>query len=224
MNLRAAIFDFDGVILETEEGDFEGWRQVYADHGAELRFEDWAVCIGTTGAFHPAENLERLIGRPVDREAARRRHQEIQDANTARLGIKPGVIALLDEADRAGIRLAVASSSGGGWVPNNLAAWGLAARFPVVVTADGLLPPKPDPAVYVAALEALGVAAGSAVAFEDSPNGIAAAKAAGIFAVAVPNALTARLDLSRADLRVGSLAEVTLSGIDRRMSNGRGHA
>jgi len=219
VKLRAAIFDFDGLILETEIPDFESWAQVYREHGAELAFADWEVCIGTTGAFDPPAHLAELLGRPVDREAARRRHREIQDAMIAKTDLAPGVLARLDEADRLGVRAAVASSSGGGWVEKHLEARGLASRFRAVVCADGRLRPKPDPAVYVAAVRALGVTAGEAAAFEDSTNGIVAAKAAGIFTVAVPSELTARLDLSQADLRVGSLAVITLAEINGRMES-----
>jgi len=220
LKLRAAIFDFDGLILETEVADFEAWGQVYREHGAELTFADWEVCIGTTNVFNPAEHLERLLGRPVDREAARLKHRRLQDEVLARASLQPGVIDRLDEARALGIKLAVASSAGGGWVDGHLRARGLLDRFDAVVVPDGRLEAKPGPDVYLEALRLLGVGAGEAVAFEDSTNGIAAAKAAGIFTVAVPNALTARLDLSKADLRAPSLAAVTLADIDRRLANG----
>jgi putative hydrolase of the HAD superfamily len=72
---------------------------------------------------------------------------------------------------------------------------------------------KPDPAVYLAALEALQVGGDQAIAFEDSPNGIQAAKAAGLFCIAVPNQLTASLPLDKADLRLNSLADIRLEAL-----------
>jgi HAD superfamily hydrolase (TIGR01509 family) len=224
LNLRAAIFDFDGLILETEAADLEAWGQVYRDHGAELTFEDFAVSIGTVGAFDPPGHLAALTGRPVDRDAADRAHRVIQDAILEGASLRPGVVDRLDEAGPLGVKLAIASSAGGRWVHGHLERRGLLDRFEVIVVPEGRLRAKPEPDVYLEALRRLGIVAGQAVAFEDSTNGILAAKAAGIFAVAVPNALTARLDLSRADLRVDSLAAITLAEIDRRMSNGRGQA
>jgi beta-phosphoglucomutase-like phosphatase (HAD superfamily) len=76
---------------------------------------------------------------------------------------------------------------------------------------------KPDPALYRAVLDAIGVQASDAVALEDSPNGVMAAKRAGMACVAVPNALTARLDLSAADVRLTSLAEVSLGDLLARL-------
>ena len=76
---------------------------------------------------------------------------------------------------------------------------------------------KPDPALYRAVVDSLGVRPDEALALEDSPNGVLAAKRAGLACVAVPNALTARLDLGHADLVVGSLADVSLAALIQRL-------
>lgn len=218
MNLRAAIFDFDGVIVETEAADYEGWRAVYRDHGADLAFEDWKVAIGTVGAFDPVAHLSRITGRAVDPEAARTRHRSVAAGIIGKSPVLPGVVDRLDEARSMGLKVAVASSSGEEWVNGHLSSRGLRERFDAVVVRGARLRTKPWPDVYLEALRVLGVRAGEAVAFEDSTPGIAAAKAAGIFTVAVPNGLTARLDLSQADLRVGSLTEVTFAQINGRLT------
>jgi beta-phosphoglucomutase-like phosphatase (HAD superfamily) len=134
----------------------------------------------------------------------------------------PGVLDRLDEAAGRGLKTAVASSSERPWVEGMLGSRGLLPRFHVIATRGGAVRAKPEPDVYLAALAALGAPAARAVAFEDSANGVAAAKAAGLFCVAVPNEVTRRLDLSRADLIVPSLADVTLADLERRGFGGTG--
>jgi len=121
-----------------------------------------------------------------------------------------GVRDYVADAKRMGLLLAVASSSSRAWVLGHLERLGLGAQWDAVRTRDDVARTKPAPDLYLSAVAALGVAPEEAVAFEDSANGIAAAKDAGLLCVAVPNALTAGMDLSRADLRLGSLAETPL--------------
>ena len=116
-----------------------------------------------------------------------------------------------------GITLGVASSSSRAWVEGHLERLGLLERFHAVRCADDVPQVKPDPALYRAVLDATGVRAADAVALEDSPNGVLAAKRAGLACVAVPNALTARLDLRHADLLLGSLAELPLAELLTRL-------
>src|SRR4029079_4617516 len=97
------------------------------------------------------------------------------------------------------------------WVLPLLERIGLHARFEHVVNAGGDLRPKPAPDTYIEACARLGIDPADALAIEDSPHGIAAAKAAGLRCVAVPHELTENLDLSAADLRLASLAECTLA-------------
>jgi HAD superfamily hydrolase (TIGR01509 family) len=121
-----------------------------------------------------------------------------------------GVREYVADAKRQGLRLAVASSSSRAWVLGHLERLGLRAQWDAVRTREDVARTKPAPDLYLAAVKALGVAPHETVAFEDSMNGIAAAKDAGLLCVAVPNGLTAGMDLSRADLRLASLAETPL--------------
>jgi HAD superfamily hydrolase (TIGR01509 family) len=125
----------------------------------------------------------------------------------------PGVEAALAAAREIGVRLAVASSSQRYWVEGHLQRLGLLEHFEILKTADDVEKVKPDPALYLQTLEALGVAASETVAFEDSVNGVKAAKAAGIFCVAVPNAVTRNLDFQHADLQISSLLECDITNI-----------
>ena len=96
-----------------------------------------------------------------------------------------------------------------GWA-DGWKSWTCWGRCKTIKTSDDVTRAKPDPELYLAAAAALGVEPREAIAFEDSANGLAAAKAAGLWCVAVPNAMTAHMDLSAADLRVESLADVDL--------------
>jgi HAD superfamily hydrolase (TIGR01509 family) len=209
--IRALLFDFDGLIVDTETASFESWAEVYREHGRELPLERWVTIVGTTGGgFDPLEHLEELHG-PVDREAVttRRREHELELLEIE--GLRPGILDYLEEADRLGLRKAIVSSASRRWVDRHLIRLERAQHFDEIVTADhDPARSKPAPTLYLEALDRLGVAAGEAIAFEDSPNGVRAAKAAGLYTVAVPNGITASLGLDEADVRVESLAELPL--------------
>ncbi len=215
--IRALIFDFDGIILDTEEPVYRSWLAVYAAHGVELPFERWVQIVGsTTVGFHPQRHLEERLGRPLPQEVLDRRigrRTEMILAND----VLPGVVRHLDEARARGLKLGVASSSTTEWVSGHLARLGILERFQCIRCRDDVEHVKPEPDLYVAVLDCVGVAPPEAIAIEDSPNGITAAKRAGVRCVAIPNTITARLDLTHADLVLGSLAEVTLAQLLERL-------
>lgn len=207
--LEALVFDFDGMILDTEGPAYRSWQEIFQQHGRSLPLSRWLSGIGTVDGFDPLEELEEALGRPLDRRSllARRRTRMLEMVE--REAPRPGVLEYLAEARRRGLRLAVASTGPSRWVGGHLERLGLADLWDTIQCAesDPRLA-KPEPAVYLAVLEELGLEPPQVVAFEDSPPGVAAAKAAGIFCVAVPHALTAHLDLSAADLLVPSLADL----------------
>jgi HAD superfamily hydrolase (TIGR01509 family) len=220
VTIRALVFDFDGLIVDTEGPEYHAWKATWADYGHELALEEWVRCIGTNDpdGWHPLEELAKRVGDGFDRgEANRRRQARHHPAIAALVDPLPGVVELLDQAERAGLATAIASSSGDDWVPVLLAQLGLAERFAHLSVFDGTCPAKPAPDLYLRACAALGVAPDEAVAFEDSPNGIAAAKAAGLWCVAVPHEITRALDLSRADLVVPTLADVDMNDLFARL-------
>jgi HAD superfamily hydrolase (TIGR01509 family) len=209
--IRALVFDFDGLILETETPAYQTWAEIYREHGQALPLDRWFDYIGREGGFFDAaDHLAALVGEGFDREAARKRRDAKKTDLIAALDVMAGVREYVADAKRLGLRLAVASSSSRAWVLGHLERLHLHAEWDAVRTRDDVARTKPAPDLYLAAVEALGVAPREAVAFEDSMNGIAAAKDAGLLCVAVPNALTAGMDLSRADVRLHSLAETPL--------------
>lgn len=212
--IRALVFDFDGLILDTETPEYESWCEVYEKHGGTLSLSVWCQSIGLgAGAirFDPYADLEAQTGRVLDRAALRVVRRARFAELVAREPVRPGVREYLNDARRLGYACAVASSSDCAWVTGHLARMGLDNYFAAVCCADHVQHTKPHPELYFAALHALGARPQEAVAFEDSPNGIAAAKAAGLFCVAVPNSLTRNLDLGAANCRLDSLADVPLS-------------
>lgn len=211
--IGALVFDFDGLILDTEGPEFQAWQETYHAHGCTLPLSTYAVAIGTLNAFDAYAELERQLGRPIDRETVRERCRRRNLELLERQSVRPGIEDYLRDARRLGLKLGVASSSPRSWVVGHLERLGLIQRFDCVRSADDVSLVKPDPELYLAALAALDVAPGAAIALEDSPNGLLAAKRAGMFCVAVPNPLTSQLPLDQADLRLDSLADLPLEDL-----------
>jgi HAD superfamily hydrolase (TIGR01509 family) len=215
--VKLLVFDFDGLILDTEVPEFQAWQEIYEAHDARLELEVYAHCIGTGNVFDPWAHLAEQIGRAVDLSALQPRRQQRMHELIAAQDVRPGVCAYLEDAAAHGLRLGVASSSSRQWVAGHLQRLGLIDRFHAIRCAEDVEQVKPDPALYRAVCDAVGVDPRHAIAFEDSPNGILAAKRAGMTCVAVPNSLTARLDVSAADVRLESLADVPLSELLERL-------
>ena len=213
------IFDFDGLILDTEMPDYVSWQSVYKEHGVELPLEGWASIVGgkAESDFDPYDHLEELIEKKVDREAIwiKRRKDYLEHLESQ--PILPGVENYLTDAKEMRLKIGIASSSPENWVVGHLTRLGLLEKFDVVCTADDVKKTKPDPALFLLTAEKLGVSPKEVVVFEDSPNGVLGAKRAGMFVVAVPNPLTEQLDLSHADLILGSLEEITLEELSSRV-------
>lgn len=212
MVIQALIFDFDGLILDTEGPDYRAWQEVFEEHGGDLPLLVWCECVGRSADwFDPIAYLEEQIGERVDREAMLSRHRQLHREMIEAEAILPGVEEYLTQAGELGLRLGVASSSSRDWVEGHLGRLGLDGPWDCMFCWDDVERAKPEPDLYLAALGALGVTEREAIAFEDSPNGVAAACAAGVYCVAVPNRLTRELDLSRADVTLSSLTELPLS-------------
>lgn len=206
--MRALIFDFDGLLVDTEASAFHAWRQVLAGYGADLPLPAWQAVIGGQSSVAAVlAHLEAAIG-AVDRDAVVARWREKHLTEAARLPLRDGVGEFLEAARAVGLRLAVASGATRDWVSEHLERVGVSGHFAVVSALDGHRP-KPAPDVYLAALDALGVPASDAVAFEDSPTGVAAAVAAGLRCVAVPNEVTSGLAFPGAERVVGSFVALT---------------
>lgn len=213
--VRAVVFDFDGLIVDTETPIYTAWSEVYRAHGEELSVARWASVIGHgPGYFDPICDLEDRLGRPLDRDAVqavrRRRELELVASTT----VQPGVRDWHRDARERGFALGVASSSSLDWVSGHLERIGLDG-WRCIRCGDQVPRTKPAPDVYLAVVECIGVEPHEALAVEDSGPGTQAARAAGLRCVAVPSAMTASHDFSAADLRIPSLASVSLAEVLR---------
>lgn len=210
--IKALIFDFDGLILDTETPEFEAWREIYRGFGQDLSPELWGQIVGGDAAsnFEPLPHLESLLGRRLTPLGLDTRAAEQRRACIEAMPPLPGVTATLRAARRLGLRMGVASSSGHAWVDGHLERLGLTHFFETVKCAEDVARTKPEPDLFLSALDALGVSALEAIAFEDSPNGVTAARRAGLFVVAIPNPTTAPLTFEGESLRLPSMADLAL--------------
>ena len=218
--IRGLIFDFDGLILDTELPEFDAWQSVYAEHGAALSMDAWAICVGTAAdVFDPIADLEQQIGRALDGETIHRQHKALRLSIIHAQPILPGVVDVLNDAKARGLKLAVASTSRRAWVAGHLERLGLIDYFDCLRCGDEVENVKPAPDLYRAALDCLGLAPNEAIAFEDSPNGVLAATRAGLYCVAVPNPVTRQLSLDHADRQIASLADLALGSLLAELNN-----
>ena len=215
MKIKALIFDFDGLVLDTETPEVDVWTEIYSEYGFEFPFGEWAQTIGGYGIsdFNAAEHLHQINGDSLDVEALRLRHQKESHLRILSEPLRTGVMDYLNDARRLNLKIAIASSSSHKWVDSHLDRLGLVQHFDRVICSDDVFPgrTKPNPDLFLKALELLQVRASETIVFEDSPNGVTAANRAGIFVVAVPNPLTIRLSLEGENLRLQSMADLNLS-------------
>jgi HAD superfamily hydrolase (TIGR01509 family) len=216
--IRALVFDLDGLILDTESVVYASWEHAYRNLGVPLPLDLWHLAIGGDEThFEPLSYL--LARRPdLDVEELQAQRRGIRDGLLAKLTACAGVEHRLAEARARGLHLAVASSSEREWVEHHLDRLGLRGYFSALRCREDVARVKPDPMLYQSALAALGVEPERAVAFEDSPNGVAAAVAAGMRCVAIPGPMTRGLSFDAAHLCLASLAELPLDEILARVA------
>lgn len=221
--LRALIFDFDGLILDTETPEVTVWQNIYQEHGFELPIEEWKKTVGGYGisTFDAAEHLALLSSGKVDSVSSNLRYRRESDAIIQASSILPGVMDLIHSAKSNGLKLAIGSSSPHSWVDAHTRRLGIYDLFDFIICQDDVEKgrTKPHPDIYLKVLEQLDVKNHEAVVFEDSPNGVLASRRAGIFVVAVPNGLTKQMNV-QGDLTVSSLAEISLQMLMEKMPNG----
>ena len=205
----AIVFDFDGVILDTETPLYSSWQEMYARHGVHLDLELFATYIGGAEYFDFHKHLQEQTGLTFDRQSLMDERRALYREHVSGNTVLPGVKAYLHEARCLGYGIGLASNSDIGWVGSNLRDLELFDDFDVLKTRDDVVNVKPDPEIYHAALHDLKTRPDHAIAIEDSASGVAAAKSAGLFTVAVPNPITTHHNLAKADLTLESLASTS---------------
>ena len=216
---KALIFDFDGLVVDTETPLYDSWRQLYQDHGHDLTLETYVQCVGSTiQRFDPIQHLQDLVGAPLDTTNLHSEHRARVKTTLAERDTLPGVRERISEAHEAGLKLAIASSSPSDWIDPWLTRLQLTDYFHVIRTLDHVSEAKPSPELFVTAADMLEVEPEEALIFEDSHNGLQAARAASIPCVIIPNYVTKHSDFSDADLALESMAEASLAEVLERTS------
>ncbi|MET8148054.1 HAD family hydrolase [Actinoplanes sp. NPDC049668] len=213
MAIKALIFDFDGLLMDTESTLLESWRWEWRRHGLELDPAGFFADHGGDANEPRYAALAAAVGGVYDRGASHALRMAYRAELNAALGPAPGIVGWLDRAGELGLRLAVSSSSPITHVGPMLDQVALRARFEVLATGEEVAAHKPDPAVYLLALDRLGLQAEEAVAFEDTAHGVAAAQAAGLRCVAVPNPHADHARFAAADLLLSSAADLPLDRV-----------
>lgn len=209
--IEAVIFDCDGLIVDTETAWYEAFCDIYRQYGAELPIEKYVQCVGTDFRyFDPYKYLELCTGKTFRREELEQELMHRHEMKMEQAQLRPGVESYLQEASELGLKIGLASSSPRKWVMTYLQRYQIDAYFDTICTADDVEAIKPDPALYILACSRLGVSPERALAFEDSVNGLEAARRAGLRTVVVPNPVTRHLDFGAYDRKIESMAHIRL--------------
>jgi len=210
--IDAVVFDFDGVVLDSETPEFESHRRIYEQCGVTLTPDEWCHKIGIYAEEHEDAWFVLLCERAARPPARHEYEREKRRWFSALVPAEPmaGIRALIESVRGAGIATAIASTAPSGWVVPAAGRIGVTHLFDAIVTADDVRRRKPAPDVYLEAARRLGADPRRCIAIEDSAPGIASARAAGMRTIAIPHWLTERHDLSAADLRVSRADEITI--------------
>ena len=211
--IKAIIFDFDGLILDTETHEYEVLQEIFKEQGSELPMSVWGKVIGTSSDFSPFVYLEEQTGRSIDHDQLTRLQKEKFEKRISAEAARPGVEAYLMAAKELGLKIGLASSSSYEWVSSYLKSLNLIDYFECIRTSNHVEFVKPDPALYIEAAKCLGVKPSECLALEDSANGALAAKKAGMYCTIVPNSVTAHLEFGETDHRLESMAEMELEKV-----------
>lgn len=208
--IKGIVFDFDGLIFDTETHQYRILQELFAEHGTELPIERWQQEIGTQSGFSPIHYLGELIEKEIEHESLERQVKEKFHAALAAEKARDGVEDYLKAAKELGLKIGLASSSDYTWVSKYLRILGLVDYFECIKTSDDVEKVKPDPALYVKAAQCLGLEPEECLAFEDSANGALAAKRAGMGCVIVPNEVTYAMNFCEVEHRLKSMVDMPL--------------
>lgn len=208
--IRALVFDFDGLILDTETPLIDAYGAVHLKHG--VPFDRTAFIQGVGHADYTFDPWHGFSPH-ADRAALELERRAIKDPLLLQQALLPGITALFDAARARGLRIGLASNSPHAWCDPHLTRLGLFERFHFLACREDAPSPKPEPDLYKLVLNRFGLRGHEAIAFEDSHTGSLAATRAHLWTVACPGPSTAHHDFAHAHLKVASLADVTLDAL-----------
>lgn len=208
--IRALIFDFDGLILDTETPLIDSYCDVHTAHGVPF---DRTLFVRNVGHADYTFDPWHGFSPHADRAGLEAERRACKNARLLRQRVLPGVAAMLDAARARSLRIGLASNSEHSWVEPHLERLGLLDRFEFLACREDAPSPKPEPDLYRLVLNRFGIRGHEAIAFEDSRTGVLAAKRANAWVVAVANESTAHHDFTPAHLRVPSLDQISLDAL-----------
>jgi len=215
--LRALIFDFDGLLVDTETVLIDAWLQMHAEDGRPCNRDDLHHIVGHTDVVH---DYWAAYAPEIGREGLETRYRETARKLTLAAPPLPGTIALLNSARAAGLKIGIASNSSHAHVEGHLNHRGMRKYFDFIACRDDVAVGKPEPDVYLAALRGLGVDARETITFEDSVPGHVAAHRAGLRVMVIPNPSTAHFEFPHAALKLASMADTSLADLVSRFAPG----
>ena len=209
--LKGLIFDFDGLIVDTETVIYETWKQVYEDNGQSLKLSEYKQCVGSDFTqFDPSKELEKRCGKKFDWNRINQQRERIIREKLETQKARPGIIDFLEEANKIGLKMAIASSSSKGWVLGWVEKLKIKNYFEQFFNRDDVERIKPAPDLFLSSCEALNIKTSEALVLEDSENGLKAATSAGIRCAIVTNKITESGDFSDAIIRTDNFFDEKL--------------
>lgn len=211
--IKGIIFDFDGLIFDTETHQYQLLQEMFREYDSELPLGLWQNEVGTDGSFSPFHYMEQQIGRPVEHDLLKKQYQERFLSVLAQEKPRDGVVDYLEMAKTLNLKVGLASSSSYRWVSGHLKNLELFDHFDCIRTSDDVEKVKPDPALYLQAAECLELSPDACLVFEDSAHGATAAKRAGMSCVVVPNTITSTMEFGPVEHRLDSMADMPLKDL-----------
>jgi HAD superfamily hydrolase (TIGR01509 family) len=188
------LYDFDGLILDTESPVFQAWAEKFQEYGRELLLEEWAAIVGRSGKERgPLAGFLASFPDPGQQQAIIQEVSSRERELVQRQQPLPGAVELIKKARRNGLTLGVVSSSDRDWVHYHLDRLGLLNDFDHTSCEEDAEEAKPDPELYILGLSKTGLPPEKVLVLEDSPHGVLSAKRAGLYCIAVPNPVTKSL-------------------------------
>ena len=216
--IKAVIFDFDGLILDTETAWYDSFKEVlYSQFQFDLPLEEFAKCVGSSDSML-YDYLKREIGDHLDLDDFREKTSALHTEYVKKAEAREGVAEYLSDAKKAGLKISLATSSTRNWATTHLTNLNLISYFDHLVTQDDVEQVKPAPDLFLKALEVLEVEAHEAVVFEDSLNGLIAAQESNISTIIIPNPITESLPFENYHLKLNSMADMSLQEVIESLS------
>lgn len=218
--IKAFIFDFDGLIIDTETSCYQSWEGIYKRFDVDLPLEEWIKCVGSSNSqFNPIQYLKsktnkKFMGNELEKEQLNNHYN-----NSLNAPILPGVMTYLNFAKKNHLKLAIASSSPYWWVSQHLQKKNILNMFDEIISSDDVNHVKPAPDLFLKAKEKLQISDYQGLVFEDSEHGIHAAFSAKLYCVAVPNPITRYSDFNKANIVINSLDRENPSALLKSLEN-----